>query len=355
MIMRIRIFSFLILSTLLFSCGSDKNTSSLSTKKEDYFFELKGEAQGTTFTVKYISRDSVDLSTEIAQILRDIDMELSLWLDSSTITTINAIRSEDRPMQSRKGHFEEVLRVSQSVYYYTKGDFNPAVMPLVRYWGFARQSEAPEKVDEKQIQAYLAHMNFEPVAFENGVLKTGDSEMQLDFNAVAQGYSVDVVARMLKDRGISDFMVEIGGEVSAKGKNREGKVWTIGIEQPSDINPEHKLIATVELNDRSLATSGNYRKFYEKNGVKYSHTIDPKTGYPVQHTLLSATVVTYDAALADAVATAFMVMGTDKAKEFITDYPQLYLDAYLIYSGENGEYLTWMSEGLKSSIKEMKD
>jgi thiamine biosynthesis lipoprotein len=173
----------------------------------------------------------------------------------------------------------------------------------------------------------------------------------LDFNAIAQGYSVDVISKYFEGLGIESFLVEIGGEVRVK-EDKGGVRWRIGIDRPFDNNmmPGNDLEAIINLKDQSLATSGNYRKFYVENGIKYSHTIDPKTGYPAKNQLLSATIIASECGTADGVATACMVMGKDKTIEFLDKHPEF--EAYLIYSDENGNFKTWASEKLKKFISE---
>jgi thiamine biosynthesis lipoprotein len=174
----------------------------------------------------------------------------------------------------------------------------------------------------------------------------------LDMNAIAQGYAVDVLAGFFDERGIRNYLVEIGGEVRTMGQNRFGYDWRIGIDKPIDglQLPGVQMQAVINLSGRSLATSGNYRRFYVEDGIKYSHTIDPSTGYPVQHGLLSATVVADDCMRADAYATAFMVMGYEKARQYLEEHTGL--DAYLIFNDEQGEYRVWYTEGLKKMLSE---
>lgn len=342
-------FLFFCLSLLLFSCGNGGDESKLIPH------ELKGEAQGTTFTIKYLAKDSLDLTQEVMDMLVRIDQELSLWVDSSVISKFNAQRSTDRSIDSSANYFIEVFRRSQDVFALTDGAFNPAVMPLVRYWGFAKKAETPEVIDSLKVDSLRRHNGFIKVvmAGEGYSYFTPDENLQIDFNAIAQGYSVDLICELLDEKGLENYLVEIGGEVRCKGVNAEGLVWTIGIDRPTDHNSNRELQATVVLNNRALATSGNYRKFYMRNGIKYAHTIDPETGYPVQHTLLSASVFAPDCASADAYATAFMVMGLEKTQAFLAMHPELKLDAYLIYSDEKGGYRTWESEGLKKDLEEM--
>jgi thiamine biosynthesis lipoprotein len=178
-----------------------------------------------------------------------------------------------------------------------------------------------------------------------------DERTTIDFNAIAQGYSVDLVGTFLEARGIENYLVDIGGEVKARGVKPDGSFWKIGIEKPArQKNDERELKEIIVLKNKSVATSGSYRKFYEKDGVRYSHTIDPKTGYPVQHSLLSVSVVADNTALADAYATSFMVMGLERSKQFLRLHPEL--DAFFIYADDQGNYRTYATEGFKKYVTE---
>ena len=174
----------------------------------------------------------------------------------------------------------------------------------------------------------------------------------LDCSAIAKGYGTDRVARLLQSRGVENYMVEIGGEVVTSGVNPERLPWKIGVTKPTDdsLNTGHELQTILNLTDKAMATSGNYRNFYYKGGKKFAHTIDPKTGYPVQHSILSATVITKSCAVADAYATSFMVMGLDKAKQVLERHPELM--AYFIYSDEKGDMAVWFSPSLRDKIAE---
>ena len=178
-----------------------------------------------------------------------------------------------------------------------------------------------------------------------------DPRISLDFNAVAQGYSVDVICSLLDSMDIRHYLVEIGGEVRVKGM-RDNRQWRIGIDRPVDNNlfPGEDIQAIINLQDKALATSGNYRKFYVKDGVKYSHTIDPRSGYPVSNQLLSETIIADECAVADGIASACMVMGKDESIAFLQRYTEF--EAFLIFSDENGNFRTWTSESLKKSISE---
>ena len=223
---------------------------------------------------------------------------------------------------------------------------------MVNAWGFGFKNK--EEMTKSKVDSVLQFVGCDKIKYNDSIIIKNDSRTMLYMNGIAQGYSVDVVAEFLEKKGITNYLVEIGGEVKTKGFNKQGKEWKIGIDKPFDNNnlPGENLQAIIKLSNKSLATSGNYRKFYEKDGIKYSHTIDPKTGYSVNHSLLSATVIADDCITADALATAFMVMGLDKAFELVAKLPNI--EAYFVYSDENGDYQVKMTPSMKESIKEIK-
>jgi thiamine biosynthesis lipoprotein len=223
------------------------------------------------------------------------------------------------------------------------------VGPLVKAWGFG--PDALKRFDETKLDSLLALVGMDKVRLEGDRIVKADPDMFIDVNAIAQGYTVDLITEMLSAEGIKECLVEVGGEVRTSG-DKDGKGWHVGIDRPTDGNyvPGADLQAAIRLDNSALATSGNYRKFFIENGVKYSHTIDPRTGYPARHTLLSATVVAPECAVADAWATACMVAGKDTAITFIEKYD--FLEGYLIFSDEKGEMKSWISEGLRKRIEE---
>lgn len=327
------------------------------TKKSIVLNQLHGNAQGTTFTIKFIANDSLDYSAEIASVLQEVDQQLSTYVENSVISVFNNTPDTIRCYPLKDTMFTQVFEASRRIFDLTEGAFNPAVMPLVKYWGFAFKSETPEKVDSVKIDSIVrfstdfTHCRLLKKAEEN-CISVSNKTIQLDLNGIAQGYSVDVIAGFFLAKKIDNFMIEIGGEVRTMGKNDRDTLWTIGIDKPASNPHSRELQAAVSLNNRALATSGNYRKFYEKDGVKYAHTIDPVTGFPVQHTLLSASVIAPDCTTADALATAFMVMGTEKTKLFLEQHAELGLEVFLIYSDADGNFKTWMSEGMKKMTVE---
>lgn len=348
--MRIICFSLFVLFVFGSCAESEKKIN--STKSENWK-HLTGNAQGTTFSIKYEDKNGRDFSNEIKEIFDQMDQQLSLYIDSSLISRVNN-SPKNFSENTFNPYFMSVFEKSKSVWALTDSVFNPLVFPLVEYWGFGKKAETPEEIDDDKIKEFLHYLNFDSVTyvFEDGSLEIQrNPKIKFDFNAIAQGYTVDVIAEFLEEKGVKNYLIEVGGETRAKGVNDRKIIWNLGIEKPKDMNEDHELQAIIPLENRSMATSGNYRKFYEKDGIRYSHTIDPKTGYPVRHSLLSATVLAGDCASADALATAFMVMGVEKTKSFLEHHPELNLDVYLIYD-ENGKFKTWSSEGIRKLIDE---
>jgi thiamine biosynthesis lipoprotein len=334
--MKIRVIYQLFFLLLLYSC-----------REKPEFSKFAGTAQGTTYSIVFensAKRNPFDLKEEIEKILRDFDMSLSLYEDSSIVSRIN--RNEDAGPDQ---FFTEVFKRSIEISQLTNGAFDITVGPLVKAWGFGPDEH--KDVSASKIDSLLQLVGIEKVQLRDGQILKSDPRVKLDFNAIAQGYSVDVLCGYLDKHGIKSYLVEIGGEVRVKG-DKGGSLWRIGIDRPEDNNmsPGENLEAVIEMKDRSLATSGNYRKYYVENGIKYSHTIDPKTGYPAKNQLLSATLLASDCATADGIATACMVMGKEKSIEFLDLHPEF--DAYLIYSDENGIFKTWMTENLKGLVFE---
>ena len=309
------------------------------------FSSFNGFAQGTTYSIVFENSERInltDLRNEVEKILHDFDMSLSLYQDSSILSRVN--RNENLKLDT---YFIEAFSLSKKLSGMTGGAFDLTVGPLVKAWGFG--PDAVKNFTESKRDSLLSLVGMDKVEIRDGMLYKSDIRISLDFNAIAQGYSVDVICRYFDSLGMKRYLVEIGGEVRVRGDKR-GVLWRIGIDRPVDNNmsPGEDLQAIISLKDRALATSGNYRKFYVENGIKYSHTIDPKTGYPAKNQLLSATIVAGDCATADAVATACMVMGKEKAVDFLNLHNEL--DAYLIYSDDQGSFRTWATKDLEEYI-----
>lgn len=319
----------------------------LSSCKRAEFESFNGFAQGTTYSIVYQSLKNSgpdSLKHEVEKILHDFDMSLSLYQDSSVLSKVN--RNEDVTVDP---FFEEVFRKSALISEISGGAFDITVGPLVRAWGFGPDDH--KNFSEAKRDSLMKLVGMSKISLVNGKVIKADPAISLDFNAIAQGYSVDVVCSYFDDLGIENYLIEIGGEVRAKG-TKNGNLWRIGIDRPEDNNiiPGQSLQAIIRITDRALATSGNYRKFYVEDGIKYSHTIDPKTGNPAKNRLLSATILAADCATADGIATACMVMGHEKSIEFIKSNTQF--SAYFVISGDDGNYQTWISESLKEFISE---
>ena len=320
---------------------------SCNQKPKTNYISFGGFTQGTTYNITYESNNSINYKDQVEYLLAEFDTSLSTYNQHSAISKINNNESN-----LTDEYIRAVFAKANEVFKNTKGSFDITVAPLVNAWGFGFKNK--EDITNAKIDSLLEFVGFQNVCIKDSVIIKNDPRMMIDVNAIAQGYSVDVVADFLEEHGITNYLVEIGGEIKTKGVNKKGKVWKIGIDKPFDNNmvPGENLQAIVYLSNKSLATSGNYRKFYEHDGIKYSHTIDPKTGYPVTHSLLSATVIANDCMTADAYATAFMVMGLEKAFDLATKLPDL--EAYFIFNSENGEFQIKVTPIMQELIEEVK-
>lgn len=296
---------------------------------------------GTTYSVTY--QYGEDLQEEIEAELKKVDDEFSMFNSQSIVARLN---NGEQPELSND--FIDVFKLARQVSEDTNGAFDITVAPLVNAWGFGfKHEQMPSK---EQVDSLRELISYRYVTLKDKTITMQKPGMMLDFSAIAKGYGVDVVARLLERHDIKNYMVEIGGEITTRGINPERVPWRIGVNKPSEdaLNENHELQTILNVTDKSMATSGNYRNFYVKGGKKYAHTIDPKTGYPVQHSLLSATVLTDRCAKADAYATSFMVLGMDGAKKILERHKELM--AYLIYTDNKGNLSVWYSPSLKDKI-----
>jgi thiamine biosynthesis lipoprotein len=301
-------------------------------QEEVPFRTEEGNIFGTVYHIKYQYQES--LHDSIIARLKAIDNSLSMFNPTSTVSFIN--RGEDMKADSL---ITCVWNMSRSISQETNGAFDPTVAPLVNVWGFGfKKRQLPDK---DLIDSLLDLVGWQRISIHNGQFYKEDPRIVLDFSAVAKGFGVDHVATLFRNLGIENFMVEIGGEIVAQGSNPKGEAWRIGINKPDDDTTctNNELQEVIEVHNGALATSGNYRNFYLQNGRKIAHTIDPKTGYPAQQSILSSTVKAPSCAMADGYATAFMVMGMKRSQDFLKEHPQL--QAYFIYADENGQYQTW--------------
>lgn len=296
---------------------------------------------GTTYSVTYQCGE--DLQEEIEAELKKVDDEFSMFNSQSIVARLN---NGEQPELSND--FIDVFKLARQISEDTNGAFDITVAPLVNAWGFGfKHEQMPSK---EQVDSLRELISYRYVTLKDKTITMQKPGMMLDFSAIAKGYGVDVVARLLERHDIKNYMVEIGGEITTRGINPERVPWRIGVNKPSEdaLNENHELQTILNVTDKSMATSGNYRNFYVKGGKKYAHTIDPKTGYPVQHSLLSATVLTDRCAKADAYATSFMVLGMDGAKKILERHKELM--AYLIYTDNKGNLSVWYSPSLKDKI-----
>lgn len=319
---------FVCLSLIVTSCKS----------KHEEYKTLEGNAQGTTFRITYADKSEDDFSLKVDSIFRVIDKSMSLWDSTSLISNIN----NNLPYDNIDLHFKKVFLAAQKVSGETEGYFDMTVAPLVKAWGFSTKKGLPAPSQAK-IDSLKSNIGYNKVSFFNSKIVKEKPEIQIDFNALAQGYTVDVMCNFLEEKGVNNYLVEIGGEVRARGVNKEGKVWRVGIEKPKQ---ERDIEVVINLDGKSLATSGSYRKFFEKDGKKFSHAIDPHLGLPVSHNLLSISVIAEDCMTADAYATAYLVMGLEKAK---LSARKNKLDFFAIYD-DNGTIKTFHTEGLDTMI-----
>ena len=310
-------------------------------KKQPPFRTNEGMVFGTVYKITYQHAD--DLQNDIKQALMEVDNSLSPYNPNSIITRIN--HNEDTVLNE---HFTQVFTLAEKISQETDGAFDITVAPLVNAWGFGFKHSID--IDPSVIDSLKSFVGYRKVRLENGKVVKDDERVMLDCSAIAKGYGVDRVARLLDQKGVKHYMVDIGGEVVLKGKNPRMKTWRIGINKPIEdsLSINQELQTILEVTGVGMATSGNYRKFYYKDGKRYAHTIDPRIGTPVQHNILSATVIAKDCTTADAYATAFMVMGLEKAKDFCEKHPDL--QAYFICDGKNESYEIHYTPGMEKYI-----
>lgn len=329
--------TFLVLGCFLFvSCGNN------GPAERTY----SGRALGTTFHVKYFDADGFDVEQGVDSIFQAINQSMSTYMEDSDISKIN--KGDTTVVVDEM--FVEVFQASKMIYEQSNGYFDPTAGKMTNFYGFG-----PERfsltIDSANIDSLMEYVGFNKIKLspDHKIQKTLPG-VYLDFNAIAKGYSVDRLGKYLEENKIKNYLVEVGGEILAKGTNLASKKpWRIGIDDPNQTLKKRTLSTVISLKDRAMATSGNYRKFRidSLTGKKYVHTIDPLTGYPAKNSLLSATVLAEKCMLADGYATALMSMGTDRAKEFLEKVPKI--DAYLIYA-EKDSVQYFMTKGFQQQL-----
>ncbi|MGB1577562.1 MAG: FAD:protein FMN transferase [Flavobacteriales bacterium] len=343
-----------------FGCGGEAPPAERADGKRLWVHQ--GEAQGTTYTIKYLAADSVPQAAFEAS-LEEVDVEMNAWRAESALSRFNAFGRTDTVFEvtDPAGVWSLLWDISTDVHRESQGAFDVSVAPLMNLWGFRMQHRdvvTPEQVDS--VRAF-ARFRTDVVDYNDvfddedrrvaGHLSKGDPRVALDFNAVAQGYTVDGLAEVLLDHGVEDMMVELGGEVKCLGRNMAGDLWRIAIDRPQAVG--RTLQAVLALDNTSICTSGNYRKVSVVNGQKLSHTLDPRTGVPVSHGLLSATVVTPSAAYADAYATVCMVLGPDRGAAWVDSLQRAGkpVEALFILDGGEGEYAFWATPSMREQLE----
>jgi FAD:protein FMN transferase len=319
-------------------------------QKDVPYAQLTGFTQGTSYNIMYQCKKFNNHSEAIDQILLDVDRSMSIYNPESTLFAINQnkgnIKAEEKLLHC--------LSLSKEIYENTQGAFDVTVGPLINAWGFGKDS-LPVSVEKKTIDSLMQFVGFDQITIENKQIRKAHPSVSIDLNGIAKGYTVDLVADFLESKNIQNYLVEIGGEIRTRGMNSRGIPWRIGVDKPEDGHhaPGSKLQAILNISGKAMATSGNYRRYYEKDGKKYAHTIDPRTGYPVQHNLLSATVITERCAIADAYATACMVIGVKKSIALLEN--DTLLSGYLVWSDEEGNYQSYLSPSLQDQIETIDD
>ncbi len=318
--------------------------------------KISGSTMGTSY---HITSDYLmlhDLQGDIDQLLIDINHEVSTYEEDSFISLFNKEEKSIalRSAQTKKGypHFEKNYEVARQIYLETNGFFDPTVMPLVNYWGFGPNKKNPEQVDSATITRIMQDVGFKKIdkkqQSEQEVLIKNRPGLQLDFSALAKGYAVDEVAELLSQAGSQNHLVEIGGEVRVKGNNLKSEYWTIGINKPSVDAALNSVYKKARLSDIALASSGNYRNYFKIEDKIYSHTMNPRTGYPERNEILSATILAPDCITADAYATACMTMGLEDAQKIVNAKEGV--EAFFIYTDDNGQMNELVTKGASSYI-----
>lgn len=309
------------------------------------YISIAGKTMGTTYSIKcQSSLQTQILKFKVDSLLAEINQSVSTYIPTSTISKVNTATVNDVSKIQLDDTFVDNFNLSKALYKKSKGAFNPALAPLISYWGFGYENLTKKNVDTNLVNQLKALCNFDDFEMQNNhILKKQDTQ-QVDFNAVAKGYGVDKVAELLLSKSINNFMVEIGGEIRASGKNSQQNLWSIGIDKPEKNINNRSIKAILQLDNQSVATSGNYRNYRKIGEQEYGHIINPFTGFPQQTDIISATILAKTCAEADAYATACMVLGVEKAKDLIED--NMKLSAYFIYKKQSDEVSTFKTTNL---------
>ena len=303
---------------------------------------LQGEAQGSYYAVTYYDEQGRNFQQEIDSIFHAVDVSVNLWVDTSVISKVN--RNEEVKLDSI---FVDNFRIAQEAASLSDGYFDPTISPIVAAWGFSYKHG--DTITPQLIDSLKQLVDYRNIRIDEGKVVKANPAMTLDFNAIAQGYTSDLIASFLDSRGIKNYLVDTGGEIMARGEKPNGQPWIVGIEKPADNWDSEQVVHTrIALRDKGLVTSGSTRKYVERNGKRYSHCIDPKTGYPVEHNVLSVTVLAENSVWADALASICMVMGMEKSLPLIESIDGV--EAYYIYVNEQNALETFATDGFAKLV-----
>lgn len=313
-------------------------------QKDLKIYKMTGAAQGTYYAITYCAVNNENLQPEVDSLLRKVDRSVSSYLLTSLISRLNNNDSTAKADQIYETVFKKSVEVSAN----SGGAFDITVGPLVNAWGFGFSKKA--QVDQAMVDSLLPLVGYRKISLVKGKLIKSDPRIRIDFDAIAQGYTSDLIGQFMESKGIVNYLIDVGGEVLGKGQKPDGNSWSVAIEMPARNSiDERKIQAILMLKDKAISTSGSYRKYYEENGTRYSHTIDPSNGYPVKHNLLSVSVLADDCITADAYATAFMVMGVEKSKIFLSSHSEM--EAYFISDDFKGGFDVFYTPGFDRLLK----
>lgn len=316
----------------------------ISCSRQPQKITLQGLAQGSYYAITYYDEQNRNFQREIDSIFHAVDVSVNLWVDSSVISKVN--RNEEVALDSI---FIDNFRIAQEAARLSDGYFDPTISPIVAAWGFSYKNG--DSITPQLIDSLKQLVDYRKIRIESGKIVKENPAMTLDFNAIAQGYTSDLIAHFLESRGIKNYLVDTGGEIMARGEKSNGQPWIVGIEKPAENWDSERVLQTrIALRDKGLVTSGSTRKYVERNGKRYSHCIDPKTGYPVEHNVLSVTVLAENSVWADALASICMVMGMERSLPLIESMDGV--EAYYILVNDQNELETFATEGFRALVME---
>lgn len=339
--------NYYLLALFILGLAACQNEPKNNGKPAANLSRINGKTMGSGYSIVYVDSISRDLQPEIEDFLKAFNAQLSTYDSTSLISQLNKSAQISLPAKSR--YLIEILEISKAIHSQSDGFFNPAIKPLVNYWGFGYKEKRPRtESSPAEIDSLLAITNFDDLVLtwsasrDSLHISKKNPKIQVEFNALAPGYAADIIAELLQQKGINNYLIEVGGEILAKGQLPAGGFWRVGINPPTEGVAVNEIKIAVELQNKALATSGNYRNFYKIGEQHIAHTISPKTGRPEQNQLLSVTIFAPTCAHADGFATACMASGLDKTKTLLAAQPQL--SAYIIYIDEkNATKELWLN------------